>query len=62
MKRRIVITLLLLAAQAPAASRNDSVTANDPSDENILYAGRWYRANPSGPWGSWEWCPWRESF
>ena len=56
MKRRIVITLLLLAAQAPAASRNDSVTAIDPSDKNILYTGRWYRADPAAPWCSWQGC------
>ncbi len=56
MKRRIVITLLLLAAQAPAASRNDNATAIDPSDKNILYTGRWYRADPSAPWCSWQGC------
>ena len=55
MKRRIIV-MLLLAAQAPAASRNDSVTAIDPSDKNILYTGRWYRADPSTPWCSWQGC------
>ncbi len=52
MKRRIVITLLLVA-QAPAASRNDSVTAIDPSDKNSFeavapfggYGWRYYAAS-----------------
>ena len=57
MKRAIVMTLLLLAAQAPAASRSGGgVTAIDPSDENILYTGRWHRADPSAPWCSWQGC------
>ena len=56
MKRRIVITLLLLAAQAPAALPNDIATAIDPSDKNILYTGRWYRADTSAPWCSWQGC------
>ena len=35
MNRAIVVTLLLLAGQAPAESRG-GVTAIEPSDENIL--------------------------
>ena len=50
------MTLLLLAAQASATSYDDSVTAIDPSDENILYTGRWYRANAAAPWCSWQGC------
>jgi len=56
MKRSIVMTLLLLAAQVPHASRSGGVMAIDPSDENILYTGRWYRAEPSAPWCSWQGC------
>ncbi len=56
MKRRIVITLLLLVALAQVTSRSASATAIDPSDKNILYTGRWYRADPSAPWCSWQGC------
>ncbi len=55
MKRRILTMLLLLAAQGLAASRNDGDTTIDPSNKDILYTGRWYRANPSAPWCSWGW-------
>jgi hypothetical protein len=47
--------LLLLATQGLAASRNDGDTTIDPSNKDILYTGRWYRANPSAPWCSWGW-------
>ncbi len=56
MRGKITIALLLLIAQTAGAAHNDSATLIDPSDKNILYTGRWYRADPSTPWCSWQGC------
>ena len=56
MKIRVFIALLVLTVQAQAASCGSSATAIDPADERILYTGRWYQADPSAPWCSWQGC------
>ncbi|MHC4297201.1 MAG: GDSL-type esterase/lipase family protein [Planctomycetota bacterium] len=56
MKSRVAIVLFVLAAQALGAAHSDSVAVIDPSDDRILYTGRWYQENPSAPWCSWQGC------